>query len=77
MVRRSEGAVHPKLTVRVWVHLQVNLVRAVRVGAEKAIEVNENEDLAYHLLGRWHNEMVRAPPLGGGPANTPPAGPKP
>jgi hypothetical protein len=37
----------------------VDLVRAVRVGAEKAIELNKDEDLGYHLLGRWHNEMVR------------------
>mmetsp|Transcript_40876 Transcript_40876/g.68460 ORF Transcript_40876/g.68460 Transcript_40876/m.68460 type:complete len:325 (+) Transcript_40876:96-1070(+) len=36
---------------------KVDLVRAVRVGAEKAIELNKDEDLGYHLLGRWHNEM--------------------
>jgi hypothetical protein len=31
----------------------------VREGAERAIATDPGEDLAYHMLGRWHNEIVR------------------
>eukprot|EP00238_Polyblepharides_amylifera_P011266 CAMPEP_0196595184 /NCGR_PEP_ID=MMETSP1081-20130531/80416_1 /TAXON_ID=36882 /ORGANISM="Pyramimonas amylifera, Strain CCMP720" /LENGTH=294 /DNA_ID=CAMNT_0041919681 /DNA_START=232 /DNA_END=1113 /DNA_ORIENTATION=+ len=37
---------------------KVDLVRRVREGAQRAIELNADEDLAYHLLGRWNNEMA-------------------
>jgi Tfp pilus assembly protein PilF len=30
----------------------------VREGAERAIATDAEEDLAYHMLGRWHNEIA-------------------
>ena len=41
------------------VPLQVQYVRQVRVEAQTAYALDPNEDYAYHILGRWHNELVR------------------
>ena len=37
---------------------KVELSREVKVEAEKAMALNREEDLAYHVLGVWHREMV-------------------
>jgi len=37
---------------------KVELSKEVKTEAEKAIELNPKEDLAYHVLGIWHREMA-------------------
>ncbi len=37
---------------------KVELSKEVKTEAEKAIELDANEDLAYHVLGVWNREMV-------------------
>lgn len=37
---------------------KVELSKEIKVEAEKAIALNPKEDLAFHVLGIWHREMV-------------------
>jgi tetratricopeptide (TPR) repeat protein len=37
---------------------RMRLAKSIRVEAEKAIEYNINNDLAYHVLGRWHRRLA-------------------
>ena len=37
---------------------KVELSKEVKVEAEKALALNSNEDIAYHVLGVWHREMA-------------------
>jgi len=37
---------------------QVVLSKAIKSEIEKAIELDNNNDLAYHALGRWHRRMA-------------------
>ena len=38
---------------------KVELSKEVKVEAEKALALNPNEDIAYHVLGVWHREMTK------------------
>lgn len=42
---------------------KVQLGKKVKTHAEKAIELNPGEDLAYHVLGIWHREMATLNPI--------------
>jgi tetratricopeptide (TPR) repeat protein len=42
---------------------KVELGKDVKAQAEKAIELNPKEDLAYHVLGLWHREMATLNPF--------------
>lgn len=37
---------------------QIELSRRVKEHADKAIALDEENDLAYHVLGRWHHEVA-------------------
>ncbi|NBB84674.1 MAG: hypothetical protein GVY12_00415 [Bacteroidetes bacterium] len=37
---------------------QIELSRRVKEHADKAIELDEENDLAYHVRGRWHHEVA-------------------
>lgn len=37
---------------------QIEMSRQVKAEIEKAIELDPNNDLAYHALGRWHRRMA-------------------
>lgn len=37
---------------------QINLSKAIKAEIERAIELDNNNDLAYHALGRWHRRMA-------------------
>jgi tetratricopeptide (TPR) repeat protein len=37
---------------------KINLSKAIKVETDKAIELNPNADLAYHVLGRWHQNLA-------------------
>ncbi len=37
---------------------QIQMSRRVKAEIEKAIELDPNNDLAYHALGRWHRRMA-------------------
>ena len=38
---------------------KVELSKEIKVEAERAIALNPNDDIAYHVLGIWHREMVQ------------------
>jgi len=37
---------------------QVQMSKEIKTAIEKAIELDSNNDLAYHALGRWHRRMA-------------------
>jgi len=37
---------------------QVRLSKEVKASVEKALELNPNDDFAWHVLGRWHRKMA-------------------
>ncbi|MBT8419960.1 MAG: hypothetical protein KJO08_03770 [Gammaproteobacteria bacterium] len=37
---------------------KINFSKVIKAEAEKAIELNPNADRAYHVLGRWHQEIA-------------------
>jgi tetratricopeptide (TPR) repeat protein len=41
----------------------VDYSREIKARTEKAIELDPQEDVAYHMLGRWHFEVASMNPL--------------
>ncbi len=37
---------------------KINLSKRIKVEADKAVELNPQADLAYHVLGRWHQNLA-------------------
>lgn len=37
---------------------KINMSKQIKVEVDKAIELNPEADLAYHVLGRWHQELA-------------------
>ncbi|RBP41285.1 tetratricopeptide repeat protein [Roseimicrobium gellanilyticum] len=37
---------------------QVACSKAIKAGAEKAVKLNSSNDLAWHILGRWHRNVA-------------------
>ena len=37
---------------------QINMSKEIKTAIDKAIELDANNDLAYHALGRWHRRMA-------------------
>ena len=37
---------------------KINLSKEIKVEADKAVELNPDADLAYHVLGRWHQNLA-------------------
>lgn len=42
---------------------RVDYSREIKARTEKAIELNPQEDVAYHMLGRWHFEVANMNPF--------------
>jgi tetratricopeptide (TPR) repeat protein len=42
---------------------RVDYSREIKARTEKAIELDPQEDVAYHMLGRWHFEVASMNPL--------------
>lgn len=45
--------------VQTIVHTQVELAAAAAEDTEAALAADPHNDLAHHLLGRWHTEMAQ------------------
>ena len=43
--------------------IRVDYSRRVKASTEKALELNPKSDLAWHMLGRWHQAMADVGPL--------------
>jgi tetratricopeptide (TPR) repeat protein len=52
------AAAYGKKLLRLGTKEQIDGSRQIRAEIDKAIELDPNNDLAYHALGRWHRRMA-------------------